>query len=88
MLSVISDIVKSSLKNIFFPGNEGSDDEAEYGPPIIDGTTYAPHLSDSKLQEIPPSESGIAFYVDLHGHASKRGCFIYGNYLENEDMQV
>nr|XP_039266217.1 cytosolic carboxypeptidase-like protein 5 [Styela clava] len=37
---------------------------------------------------IPPRESGIAFYVDLHGHASKRGCFIYGNHLEIEEDQV
>ena len=49
---------------------------------------HAPHLSDPKLLEISPKESGIAFYVDLHGHASKRGCFIYGNYYENEDTQV
>ena len=33
-------------------------------------------------------ESGIAYYVDLHGHASKRGCFVYANYLENEDDYV
>lgn len=35
-----------------------------------------------------PESSGIAYYVDLHGHASKRGCFVYANYLENEDNYV
>ncbi len=71
-------------------GNEGSDDECgDSGPPPgTNGIVHAPHLADPKLAEIPPSESGIAFYVDLHGHASKRGCFIYGNYFEHEDTQV
>uniref|UniRef100_UPI00358F72B2 cytosolic carboxypeptidase-like protein 5 isoform X2 n=1 Tax=Myxine glutinosa TaxID=7769 RepID=UPI00358F72B2 len=33
-------------------------------------------------------DSGLAFYVDLHGHASKRGCFMYGNCLPNDADQV
>ena len=37
---------------------------------------------------IPESSSGVAYYVDLHGHASKRGCFVYANFLDNEDSYV
>lgn len=30
----------------------------------------------------------IAMYLDLHAHASKRGCFIYGNVLDSFEQQV
>lgn len=69
-------------------GNEGSEDEKENTPSVIAANTNAPHLQHAKLKDIPMTDSGVIFYVDLHGHASKRGCFIYGNYLENEDTQV
>ncbi|XP_005371399.1 cytosolic carboxypeptidase-like protein 5 isoform X1 [Microtus ochrogaster] len=48
----------------------------------------SPELEEPAPDTIPPKESGVAYYVDLHGHASKRGCFMYGNSFSDESTQV
>ena len=36
----------------------------------------------------PNADSGLFLYVDVHGHASKRGIFMYGNHFEETDTKV
>lgn len=68
-------------------GNENSDEEDTFADEL-NPNPKAAHLNDPRLAMINPIWSGIAFYVDLHGHAAKRGCFIYGNSIDNELYQI
>ncbi|KAM8810022.1 cytosolic carboxypeptidase-like protein 5 [Eudromia elegans] len=53
------------------------------------GRPAEPRDEEAPLAEpVLPRHSGLAYYVDLHGHASKRGCFMYGNSLSDESDQV
>jgi len=46
-------------------------------PTIFAAKTYVEYLN---------SISTVAFYLDFHAHVSRRGCFLFGNYLEIEQQ--
>ena len=37
---------------------------------------------------VKQGESGLFMYVDIHGHASKRGMFMYGNYFDDPETRI
>ncbi|XP_015430742.1 PREDICTED: cytosolic carboxypeptidase-like protein 5 [Dufourea novaeangliae] len=62
-------------------GTEESDNSVELKS---DKTIY----SAVGIGQLPKEDSGLYLYVDLHGHASKKGVFMYGNYFENADDTI
>lgn len=41
-----------------------------------------------EIKQVNDPESGLFLYIDLHGHASKKGIFMYGNHFEDIEKSV
>ncbi|KPJ02920.1 Cytosolic carboxypeptidase-like protein 5 [Papilio xuthus] len=48
--------------------------------------TVCASSSNTRTQKEP--DSGLFLYIDLHGHASKKGIFMYGNHFEDVERSV
>ncbi|XP_053603263.1 cytosolic carboxypeptidase-like protein 5 isoform X2 [Plodia interpunctella] len=47
-----------------------------------------PIRRETNLKEYKEPESGLYLYIDLHGHASKKGIFMYGNHFDDLESSV
>ena len=54
-------------------------------PDIVEQT---PIYAAKKCIDYYSAQKKLSLYLDLHAHASKRGCFIYGNVMDSIDDQV
>lgn len=72
-----TDVIVASTDGTSTAADQNPTDEAELGK--SDGVGFGTQWV---------SRGGLGFYVDLHGHASKRGCFMYGNHIEEEEKYV
>ena len=52
--------------------------------PVLQPTIYA--VKAAIMHEY--AKQKLHIYVDLHGHATKRGCFVFGNTIANKKGQV
>lgn len=70
-------------------GQELSNDTHEYKNILKDKYTDKT-MSQSESNDLSKSttESGLYLYIDLHGHASKKGVFMYGNHFTDPEDTI
>ncbi|KAK9871353.1 hypothetical protein WA026_011619 [Henosepilachna vigintioctopunctata] len=57
------------------------------GSPVKHSSTDLMDKSSGR-GDVSPNDSGLFLYMDLHGHASKKGIFIYGNHFDTPEQNV
>ncbi|CAG9559877.1 unnamed protein product [Danaus chrysippus] len=57
-------------------------------PPAVTAAPAPSPAAAPALRQHKDVESGLYLYIDLHGHASKKGIFMYGNHFEDLESSV
>lgn len=53
-----------------------------------EASTRVSHACNKPVRQLSTEQSGLFLYVDIHGHASKRGIFMYGNHFKDMETKV
>ncbi|XP_043193737.1 cytosolic carboxypeptidase-like protein 5 [Amphibalanus amphitrite] len=66
----------------------GSDSESLVSSGETERSAWSASSVSSGKDEPPAVDSNLFLYMDMHGHASKRGCFMYGNHFSCDETMV
>ncbi len=73
-------------RGYFRTDNMGNNLNRFYNSPSI---TEQPSIYAVKSLALDLHATGqLCFYIDLHGHISMQGCFIFGNHIDNEENHI
>nr|XP_031845002.1 cytosolic carboxypeptidase-like protein 5 isoform X2 [Nomia melanderi] len=77
-----------SLDDMPHGGGEGLCNSTEESDNSVEIKSDKTIYSAIGVGQVPKDDSGLYLYVDLHGHASKKGVFMYGNYFDTAEDTI
>ncbi|KAL0882170.1 hypothetical protein ABMA27_000718 [Loxostege sticticalis] len=71
-----------------FPPQKEDKTKGQMNKQLKKKSVTAPAPAQPRPPPLKEPESGLYLYIDLHGHASKKGIFMYGNHFEDVESSV